>query len=102
MKENPIPVFGGNGGRYQLAIKGIDNLVAGSSNRLSAQNTKRGCLESGITAVSANLGMLANREKQRIACLLITIFAASHVKSYLVSEISNFALDHPDIDMLFG
>jgi len=92
----------GHGSRDPDAIAEFEQAAAGLRSLLPASDIEFGYLEFARPVIREGFETLAKRGAQRILALPGMLFAASHVKNDLPSEVNSFAADHPGIEMRFG
>ena len=92
----------GHGSRDPDALREFERLAAGLKARLPETDIERGYLEFARPTIRDGFAALAARGAGRILALPGMLFAASHVKNDLPSEVNDFAAAHPGIEMRFG
>lgn len=92
----------GHGSRDPETVAEFARAAARLKARLSASDVEYGYLEFAPPTIRDGLTKLAAQGAQRILVLPVMLFAASHVKRDLPSEISRFSADFPQIDIRFG
>lgn len=92
----------GHGSRDPEALSEFETLAAGLKAKLPATDIELGYLEFARPVIREGFETLAARGVGRILALPAMLFAASHVKNDLPSEVNGFAADHPGIEMRFG
>lgn len=92
----------GHGSRDPEALSEFETLAAGLRAKLPATEIESGYLEFARPVIREGFEQLAARGAGRILALPAMLFAASHVKNDLPSEVNSFAADHPGIEMRFG
>jgi sirohydrochlorin cobaltochelatase len=92
----------GHGSRDPEALAEFELLAAGLRAKLPATDIESGYLEFARPVIREGFEKLAERGAQRILALPAMLFAASHVKNDLPSEVNGFAVGHPGIEMRFG
>jgi sirohydrochlorin cobaltochelatase len=92
----------GHGSRDPDALREFERLAAGLKARLPASDIESGYLEFARPVIREGFEALAARGVGRILALPAMLFAASHVKNDLPSEVNSFAADHTGIEMRFG
>ncbi|HEV8014547.1 MAG TPA: sirohydrochlorin chelatase [Stellaceae bacterium] len=92
----------GHGSRDPDALREFERLASGLKARLPANDIESGYLEFARPVIREGFAKLAARGAGRILALPAMLFAASHVKNDLPSEVNGFAADHPGIEMRFG
>lgn len=89
----------GHGSRDGDAVREFNGLTAGLRPRLPDYDLESGFLEFATPVIRDGLEALAARGAERILAVPGMLFAAGHVKNDVPSEINEFALDHPGIDV---
>lgn len=92
----------GHGSRDPEALTEFELLAAGLKARLPATDIESGYLEFARPTIRDGFDQLAARGVERILALPGMLFAASHVKNDLPSEVNSFAAVNPGIEMRFG
>jgi len=92
----------GHGSRDPEALAKFARMAAGLEARLPGSDVEAGYLEFARPTIREGFEKLAARGAQRILVLPAMLFAASHVKSDLPSEITRFSADFPQIEMRLG
>jgi sirohydrochlorin cobaltochelatase len=92
----------GHGSRDPEAIAEFEAAAAGLKALLHDRDVEFGYLEFARPVIREGFEKLASRGARRILALPGMLFAASHVKNDLPSEVNGFAADHPGIEMRFG
>ena len=92
----------GHGSRDPDAVAEFEQAAAGLKARLPDSDVEFGYLEFARPVIREGFEKLAARGVQRILALPGMLFAASHVKNDLPSEINSFSADFPHIEMRFG
>ncbi|HEY3918565.1 MAG TPA: sirohydrochlorin chelatase [Stellaceae bacterium] len=92
----------GHGSRDPAALREFEALAAGLKARLPGTAIESGYLEFARPVIREGFETLAACGVDRILALPAMLFAASHVKNDLPSEVNGFAADHPGIEMRFG
>ena len=92
----------GHGSRDPEAVAEFERAAAGLKALLPENDVEFGYLEFARPVIREGFAKLAARGAQRILALPGMLFAASHVKNDLPSEINNFSADFPQIEMRFG
>lgn len=92
----------GHGSRDPEALAEFELLASGLKARLPGTDIESGYLEFARPTIGDGFGKLAARGAARILALPGMLFAASHVKNDLPSEVNSFAAVNPGIEMRFG
>ncbi len=92
----------GHGSRDPDALAEFELLAAGLKAKLPATEIESGYLEFARPMIRDGFNALAKHGVDRILALPAMLFAASHVKNDLPSEVNSFAADNPGIEMRFG
>ncbi|HXS38722.1 MAG TPA: sirohydrochlorin chelatase [Stellaceae bacterium] len=92
----------GHGSRDPDAIVEFERVAAGLKAMLPTVDIETGYLEFARPVIRDGLEKLASRGARRILALPGMLFAASHVKNDLPSEINSFAALNPGIELRFG
>jgi sirohydrochlorin cobaltochelatase len=92
----------GHGSRDREAVAEFAQAAAGLKARLPESDVEFGYLEFARPTIRDGFATLAARGARRILVLPAMLFAASHVKNDLPSEISGFSADFPRIEMRLG
>ena len=92
----------GHGSRDPDAIVEFERVAAGLKAMLPTVDIETGYLEFARPVIRDGLDKLASRGARRILALPGMLFAASHVKNDLPSEINSFAALNPGIELRFG
>jgi len=92
----------GHGSRDPDAIVEFERVAAGLKAMLPTVDIETGYLEFARPVIHDGLEKLASRGARRILALPGMLFAASHVKNDLPSEINSFAALNPGIELRFG
>jgi len=92
----------GHGSRDPDAIVEFERVAAGLKAMLPTVDIETGYLEFALPVIRDGLEKLASRGARRILALPGMLFAASHVKNDLPSEINSFAALNPGIELRFG
>jgi sirohydrochlorin cobaltochelatase len=92
----------GHGSHDPEAVAEFAQAAAGLKARLPESDLEYGYLEFAQPTIRDGLTKLAARGARRIVVLPVMLFAASHVKNDLPSEINRFSADFPQIDIRFG
>ncbi len=92
----------GHGSRDREAVAEFAQAAAELDARLPDNDVGFGYLEFAQPTIRDGFATLAARGAQRILVLPVMLFAASHVKNDLPSEITRFSADFPQIEMRFG
>jgi sirohydrochlorin cobaltochelatase len=92
----------GHGSRDPEAIAEFALLAAGIKARLPRVAVETGYLEFATPTIRDGLEALRSRGARRILAVPGMLFAASHVKNDLPSEINSFAAANPTIELRFG
>jgi sirohydrochlorin cobaltochelatase len=92
----------GHGSRDPEAVTEFERAAAGLKALLPETDVEFGYLEFARPVIREGFAKLAARGAQRILALPGMLFAASHVKNDLPSEINSFSADFPQIEMRFG
>ncbi|HLI21222.1 MAG TPA: sirohydrochlorin chelatase [Stellaceae bacterium] len=92
----------GHGSRDPEALAEFELLAAGLKARMPATEIESGYLEFARPMIREGFEKLAARGIERILALPGMLFAASHVKNDLPSEVNGFAAAHPGIELRFG
>jgi sirohydrochlorin cobaltochelatase len=92
----------GHGSRDREAVAEFARAASGLKARLPDNDVGFGYLEFAQPTIREGFTTLAAQGAQRILVLPVMLFAASHVKHDLPSEISRFSADFPQIEMRFG
>ena len=92
----------GHGSRDPEAVAEFEQAAAGLKALLPENDVEFGYLEFARPVIREGFEKLAARGVQRILALPSMLFAASHVKNDLPSEVNGFAADFPRIEMRFG
>ena len=92
----------GHGSRDESAVDEFNRLAAHFKARLPGHDIESGFLEFASPVIRTGLEKLASRGAKKIVCIPSMLFAAGHVKNDLPSEINNFALEYPHIEVSFG
>src|ERR1700742_1798745 len=91
----------GHGSRDPEAVAEFERAAAGLKALLPEADVEFGYLEFARPVIREGFAKLAARGAQRIRALPGMLFAASHVKNDLPSEINSFSADFPQIEMRF-
>jgi sirohydrochlorin cobaltochelatase len=92
----------GHGSRDPDAVAEFERAAAGIKARLPESDVEFGYLEFARPVIREGFEKLAAQGARRILALPGMLFAASHVKNDLPSEINGFSADFPHIEMRFG
>ena len=92
----------GHGSRDPETVAEFARAAAGLKAGLPASDVEYGYLEFAQPTIRDGLTKLAAYGARRILVLPVMLFAASHVKSDLPSEINRFSADFPQIEVRFG
>jgi sirohydrochlorin cobaltochelatase len=92
----------GHGSRDPEAVAEFARAATGLKALLPVNDIEFGYLEFARPVIQDGFEALARRGAKRILALPVMLFAASHVKNDLPSEVNRFAAIHPGIDMRFG
>src|SRR5258707_5162860 len=92
----------GHGSRDSDALREFELVAAGLKTRLPDCDVETGYLEFARPMIRDGLDALKGRGARRILALPGMLFAASHVKNDLPSEINTFMADNPGIEVRFG
>ena len=100
--SKPGVMICGHGSRDPEAVAEFARAADGLKALLPDNDVAFGYLEFAQPAIREGFEALAARGATRILALPVMLFAASHVKRDLPSEVSGFATSHPGIAMRFG
>src|SRR5215472_4973836 len=92
----------GHGSRDPDAVPEFARMAKELQDRLPGSDVESGHLEFARPTIREGFEKLAARGAQRIVVLPVMLFAASHVKSDLPTEIARFSADFPRIEMRLG
>lgn len=92
----------GHGSRDQAAVDEFNVLAVHFRKRLPEWDVESGFLEFATPMIRDGLEKLKERGARRIVCVPSMLFAAGHVKNDLPSEINNFGVENPGIEMIYG
>ncbi|HZU89307.1 MAG TPA: sirohydrochlorin chelatase [Stellaceae bacterium] len=92
----------GHGSRDPEAIREFELLAAGLRPRLAEFDFAAGYLEFARPTIHDALAELAMRGAGRIFAIPGMLFAASHVKNDLPSEVNGFAAENPHLEVRLG
>ena len=92
----------GHGSRSVAAVEEFNTLSAHLRRRLPDHDVESGFLEFAQPVIREGLEALKARGARRIVCLPGMLFAAGHVKNDLPSEVNDFAVANPGIEVTFG
>jgi sirohydrochlorin cobaltochelatase len=92
----------GHGSRDPDAIDEFTLVASGIRTRLPQYDVESGYLEFARPVIRDGLEALKSRGATRILAVPGMLFAASHVKNDLPSEINSFAAANPGIEVTFG
>ena len=102
MTDNPAVMFCGHGSRDVEAVDQFNTLSKHFLKRLPGHDVDSGFLEFALPMIRDGLEALKARGAKRIVCIPGMLFAAGHVKNDLPSEVNAFAVENPDIDVIFA
>ena len=89
----------GHGSRDSAAVQEFNTLAGHLRGRLPDYDVESGFLEFATPVIRDGLEKLKARGCQRIICLPGMLFAASHVKNDVPSEVNAFAAANPALDV---
>ncbi len=92
----------GHGSRDPDAIREFERMAAALKVRLHDIDIETGYLEFARPVIREGLEKLAARGSGRILAVPGMLFAASHVKNDLPSELHSFGASHPGLELRFG
>jgi sirohydrochlorin cobaltochelatase len=92
----------GHGSRDPEAVAEFARAADGLKALLPENDITFGYLEFARPVIRDGFEALAQRGATRILALPVMLFAASHVKNDLPSEVNSFAVSHPGIAVQFG
>jgi sirohydrochlorin cobaltochelatase len=92
----------GHGSRDPEAIREFELLAAGLRPRLGEFDFAAGYLEFARPTIDEALTGLATRGARHILAIPGMLFAASHVKNDLPSEVNSFAAENPHLEVRLG
>lgn len=102
MADKTAVMICGHGSRDEAAIREFGALARHFRARLPEYDVESGFLEFARPVIRDGLEALKSRGASRIICIPGMLFAASHVKNDLPSEINAFAAANPGIEVRFG
>jgi sirohydrochlorin cobaltochelatase len=102
MTNTPAIMLCGHGSRSVAAVDEFNHLTRRLQERLPDHDVEGGFLEFARPVIRDGLEALKARGASRIVCLPGMLFAAGHVKNDLPSEVNEFAVDNPHLDVRFG